>query len=73
MSIHLLFSGPIRPNIECVQFVLNNYKKQFENYNIKTYLSTWNNNINSYEELNKLFDYVVINDEPSDEYIYIII
>tara|TARA_B110000114_G_scaffold54583_1_gene58094 strand:+ start:127 stop:792 length:666 start_codon:yes stop_codon:yes gene_type:complete len=49
---------------------LNNYKKQFENYNIKTYLSTWNNNINSYEELNKLFDYVVINDEPSDEYIY---
>ena len=70
MSIHLLFSGPIRPNIECVQFVLNNYKKQFENYNIKTYLSTWNNNINSYEELNKLFDYVVINDEPSDEYIY---
>lgn len=26
MSIHLLFSGPIRPNIECVQFVLNNYK-----------------------------------------------
>ena len=70
MSIHLLFSGPIRPNIECVQFVLNNYKKQFENYNIKTYLSAWNNNINSYEELNKLFDYVVINDEPSDEYIY---
>tara|TARA_B100001769_G_C22108408_1_gene599105 strand:+ start:1262 stop:1990 length:729 start_codon:yes stop_codon:yes gene_type:complete len=70
MSIHLLFSGPIRPNIKCVQFVLNNYKKQFENYNIKTYLSTWNNNINSYEELNKLFDYVVINDEPSDEYIY---
>ena len=49
---------------------MNNYKKQFENYNIKTYLSTWNNNINSYEELNKLFDYVVINDEPSDEYIY---
>lgn len=29
MSIHLLFSGPIKPNIECVQFALNNYKKHY--------------------------------------------
>ena len=70
MEIHLLFSGPIRPNIDCVKFVVANYKAQLTKYNIVTYLSTWNNNIDTYDTLRKIFDYVVINEEPTNEYIY---
>lgn len=63
-KIHLLFSGPIRPNIDCVKYVLTNYIDQFNKYEIITYLSTWKTDITSEEELKLLFDHVIIQDEP---------
>lgn len=75
-KVHLLFSGPIRPNIECVKYVYNKYNtqfKEFDNLNIITYLSTWKTDNISEEELKMLFEHVVIEDEASNEYIYSII
>ena len=58
------------PGIESVKFVINNYKRQLEGYDIVTYLSTWDNDVDTYYDLMMLFDHVTINEEPTDDHIY---
>ena len=68
-NIHLLISGPIRPNIDYINYFIKSLKeKTFSNFNVKVYLCFWKNkniNKNNIENVDYLFEI----DEPEDNFI----
>lgn len=68
-TFHFFITGIIRPNINYLNFLSSKIKNLFNNYNIKLYLLTWDNqNINSESISN--FDYIFFEPEPSNQYIF---
>lgn len=68
-SIHLLISGPIRPNIDYINYFIKSLKNTFSNFDVKVYLCFWKSK--SIDKNNiKNVDYLYEVDEPDENYIF---
>ena len=67
-KINLLISGPIRPNIDYINYLISRFKNLI-NYDIIIFLCYWKNTEID-QNLIKNVDYIIIEDEPEDKEIY---
>lgn len=68
MIINFLISGVIRPNEKCFLFTLEHLKKQFSEFEIKIFVSTWEH-VNT-DFIKDKVDYINILPEPEDDFLY---
>ena len=69
MKIALLFRWPVRPDVETVVTNLNLLKKSFQEYDLETYLLTWNDELWQSIVKKNIFDNYFIFNEPKIEFI----
>jgi len=69
MKINFLITGKIRPNQDCFLYVLKHFKRVFSHFEIQTFCSTWEDDINNMEILKNNLDHLVLNKEPNDDFI----